>query len=67
MATIESPSPAAVARRRVPTWLLVFFLAYGTWVILPWLAPVLMHDGRTAIGKTIYSIYSVFCHQLPER
>jgi uncharacterized membrane protein len=51
----------------MPNWLLVFFLAYGAWVILPWLAPVLMHYGRTDLGKAIYFIYSVFCHQLPER
>jgi uncharacterized membrane protein len=45
----------------------VFLIAYGAWVILPWLAPVLIHYGRTDAGKTIYFVYSVFCHQLPER
>lgn len=42
-------------------------LTYGTWVALPWLAPVLMHFGQDAAGRAIYSVYSVFCHQLPER
>src|SRR5574340_873609 len=67
MTTTKSPRPTGMLRLRPPTWLLVFYLAFGAWVVLPWLAPVLMHYGRTDIGKTIYSIYSVFCHQLPER
>jgi uncharacterized membrane protein len=48
-------------------WLQIFLLVYGLWVILPWLAPVLMHAGQDAAGKAIYFIYSLFCHQLPER
>ncbi len=45
----------------------VFVIVYGTWVWLPFLAPVFMHLGWAGAGKVIYFIYSFFCHQLPER
>lgn len=44
-----------------------FLIAYGLWVFTPFLAPVLMHIGWPGAAKTIYFIYSFFCHQLPER
>jgi len=48
-------------------WLLLVNLALGIWVTLPWLAPVLMHLGWHQPAWWIYSIYSPFCHQLPQR
>jgi uncharacterized membrane protein len=48
-------------------WLPVFLVAYGLWVWLPWLAPILMESGSSTAAQIIYSAYSVFCHQLPER
>jgi uncharacterized membrane protein len=48
-------------------WLAAFLLAWGTFVGLPWLAPVLMHSGQASLGHTIYLFYSTQCHQLPER
>mgnify|MGYP005839201357 CR=1 FL=1 len=48
-------------------WFLVFVISVGVWVWLPWLAPFLMAHGWTAIAKAIYSFYSFFCHQLPQR
>lgn len=48
-------------------WFEVFLIVYGLWVVLPWLAPVMMNLGWTKTGNTIYFIYSFFCHQLPER
>lgn len=48
-------------------WLEMFFLGYGLWVWLPWLAPMLMHVGWDRAGRALYFIYSFFCHQLPER
>lgn len=48
-------------------WLPTFLVVYGLWVILPWLAPVLMQFGQDEAGKAIYFVYSLFCHQLPER
>ncbi len=48
-------------------WLEIFLIVYGAWVFLPFLAPVFMHTGWTGLGKAIYLLYSIFCHQLPER
>ena len=48
-------------------WLLVFSLAYGLYVGLPFLAPVFMQLGWEWGGKAIYFIYTFFCHQLPQR
>jgi copper ion binding protein len=48
-------------------WLLVFSLAYGFFVGLPFLAPVLMQIGWEAPGRVIYFIYTFLCHQLPQR
>ncbi len=45
----------------------IFFVVYGTWIWLPFLAPVFMHLGWAGAGRVIYFIYSFFCHQLPER
>src|SRR3972149_4664947 len=48
-------------------WLAVFMIAWGVFVILPWLAPVLMKLGATGPADAIYFVYQFFCHQLPER
>lgn len=48
-------------------WIKIFLLIFGLWVWLPFLAPVFMHLNWVSAGKAIYFIYSVFCHQLPER
>lgn len=48
-------------------WIRLFLLVYGTWVLLPFLAPVFMQAGWIAPAKTLYAIYSFFCHQLPQR
>ncbi len=48
-------------------WLLVFNAGWGIFVVLPWLAPILMALGLTWPGRAIYFIYNFFCHQLPER
>lgn len=48
-------------------WLGVFIVLYGAWVIAPFLAPVLMQLGVTDAANVIYGIYSLFCHQLPQR
>jgi uncharacterized membrane protein len=62
--TRASPSDAD---RLSGHWLEVFLIFYGLWISLPFLAPVFMHFGWTGAGKGIYLIYSLFCHQLPER
>ncbi len=48
-------------------WFVTFLSIYGLWVFLPFLAPAFMRMGWDAAGRTIYFIYSFFCHQLPER
>jgi uncharacterized membrane protein len=48
-------------------WLAVFNIAWGIFVILPWLAPILMRLGLTGPAQAIYFGYSFVCHQLPER
>ncbi len=48
-------------------WLLAFNVAWGVFVIAPWLAPVFMKIGLPGVGNGIYFVYQFFCHQLPER
>src|SRR5512137_2621761 len=48
-------------------WLAVFNIAWGVFVITPFLAPVFMQIGVTGVGNGIYFVYQFFCHQLPER
>jgi len=48
-------------------WLLIAVLALGLWVLLPWLAPVLMAAGLEGGARLIYTLYSFQCHQLPQR
>jgi uncharacterized membrane protein len=47
-------------------WLALFNLAWGTYVVLPLLAPILMHFGFFAPANIIYTVYSFMCHQLPD-
>lgn len=49
------------------TWIKLFLWIYGLWVILPFLAPVLMQTGWVVQAKALYNLYSLFCHQLPQR
>lgn len=48
-------------------WLLVFSLMYGLFVGLPFLPPILMQIGWIGPAKIIYILYSLLCHQLPQR
>jgi uncharacterized membrane protein len=48
-------------------WFATFLFAYGIWILLPLLAPVFMNIGWSGAGRAIYLVYSLFCHQLPER
>jgi uncharacterized membrane protein len=59
----SSPSVSFIGRH----WFALFSLFYGLFVGLPFLAPVLMNIGWTGVGESIYSVYSFFCHQLPQR
>lgn len=48
-------------------WYAVFLGISGVWVVLPWLAPMLMHLNLELPARVIYAFYSLQCHQLPER
>lgn len=65
--TFHRIQPLSFRKRSSYSWLAIFFLVYGLWVLLPFLAPVFIKFGWNSAGKAIYFIYSFFCHQLPER
>lgn len=48
-------------------WMWVFSVAWGVVIGLPFVAPVFMEIGWTAPGRAIYTLYSLLCHQLPQR
>ena len=48
-------------------WYAIFLVVYGMWVFTPFLAPLFMRIGWDGPGKAVYFIYSLFCHQLPQR
>lgn len=48
-------------------WLVVPSVFFSIFVGLPFLAPVLMKFNFELPARIIYSIYSYFCHQLPQR
>ena len=48
-------------------WMLIFSLLFGFYVSLPFFAPVLMQLGWGGGGNTIYILYTLLCHQLPQR
>jgi uncharacterized membrane protein len=48
-------------------WLTIFMAVYGVFVFLPILAPFLMKWKVPELAKPIYDIYSLVCHQLPQR
>lgn len=47
-------------------WLAIFNGLWGLYVLLPILAPILMHFGAFTPARMIYAIYSFACHQLPD-
>jgi uncharacterized membrane protein len=48
-------------------WLLFANLFFAFYVGLPILAPVFMQVGLTGPARTIYTLYSPFCHQMASR
>ena len=47
-------------------WLAIFNTVWGVYILLPFMAPVLMELGFTGPARVIYSFYSFLCHQLPD-
>lgn len=76
--TLSSSTPKPAPEKRLETfadalvvgfarhWLAIFNLAWLLYVGIPFLAPVLMHWGWSAPAQVIYTVYSFFCHQLPD-
>jgi uncharacterized membrane protein len=48
-------------------WLALFNAIVAVFVLLPFLAPLLMHLGLERPASVIYLVYQPTCHQLPER
>ena len=71
MTTVARPTVSVAPDRLTQSltrhWLLWVNLLLALWAGLPWLAPVFMHIGWTRPARMIYLIYSLFCHQLPQR
>lgn len=62
-----SVKPLSNTKPQSYKWFWGFIIAWGTWIWLPFLAPIFMHAGWNGPGRVVYFIYSFFCHQLPER
>jgi uncharacterized membrane protein len=72
--TLAAPAPDVVERTLVSAndwlgrrWLAIVTLAAGLFVALPLSAPFLAQAGHTTAAGTIYGVYRVTCHQLPQR
>src|SRR5512135_1573730 len=48
-------------------WIIPVSILLGIYTFLPFFAPLFMHLGLDWAGKSIYLVYSLLCHQLPER
>ncbi|WP_376789836.1 DUF2085 domain-containing protein [Thermoflexus sp.] len=59
--------PERLSRWLLREWIWVFLIGYGLFVGLPWLAPVFMRMGWETPARGLYALYSLFCHQLPQR
>lgn len=64
---MSKSAPASFGEWLAKHWFLVFVTLYGLWVWAPFLAPLFMRLGWETPASVIYTIYSFFCHQLPER
>lgn len=64
---MNESAPASFSEWLAKNWFPVFVVVYGLWVWTPLLAPLFMHLGWETPARGIYTIYSFFCHQLPER
>jgi uncharacterized membrane protein len=72
MSTVKKPRTGNFTKGRTLSWLsrnwlLIFSVLYGLFVGVPFLAPVFMNLDWDTSAKAIYTFYSFFCHQLPQR
>lgn len=47
-------------------WLALFNGAFGLYVLLPLLAPILLQANLPTLARPLYALYSVTCHQIPD-
>jgi len=70
-AEVRDPAGAPGPVRGVPWmarhWLFLVNLAMGMFVAGTLLAPLLLRLGLNGPARVVYTLYSFFCHQLPER
>jgi len=64
---MNDTAPASFGEQLAKRWFMVFVIVFGLWVWTPFLAPLFMRLSWETPAKIIYTIYSFFCHQLPER
>jgi uncharacterized membrane protein len=48
-------------------WLALFNTVVAVFLLIPFLAPVLMNAGAERLAGVIYAVFAPTCHQLPER
>lgn len=65
--SIELTGPTQLAYWMVRNWIVIFAIAMGIYIGLPFLAPLFMNWGWIGAARVIYWIYSFQCHQLPQR
>lgn len=65
--SIELNGPRQLASWMLRNWIVVFTIAMGIYIGLPFLAPLFVHWGWMGAARVIYWIYSFQCHQLPQR
>lgn len=56
-----------LAYQAIKHWLMIVNLAVALFLLPTILAPILMSAGFAGPARIIYSLYSIACHQLPER
>jgi len=48
-------------------WLALFNVALALYLVVPFMAPVLMRAGLAGPARVVYFLYTPLCHQLPDR
>jgi uncharacterized membrane protein len=68
---VEKRYPLTLSRRATfwltKNWMVAFAIVMGLYIGLPFIAPLFMYLGWTALANFIYTFYSFQCHQMPQR
>lgn len=60
-------TPFSLSEWLIANWFFLFAAGFGLWVWLPFLAPVFKQLNWNGPANVMYFVYSLFCHQLPQR